>query len=113
MLQRLLGCVNVMGTGSTAAAHNWMGQGVRASCGATPQKPGQSQSAVQGMVRSSCRGSTAMLGTLSRDLLVARQWRKDIYLHSLECCARQGFIPYLKNFDGHSPLLHRTARPEK
>jgi hypothetical protein len=54
-----------------------------------------------------------MLGTLSRDLLVARQWRKDIYLHSLECCARQGFIPYLKNFDGHSPLLHRTARPEK
>jgi hypothetical protein len=35
----------------------------------------------------------------ARDLRLARHWSDDIYIHSLEGCVRQGFLPRLRTFD--------------
>lgn len=36
---------------------------------------------------------------LARDLRLARHWSDDLYIHSLEGCVRQGFLPQLRSFD--------------
>jgi hypothetical protein len=35
----------------------------------------------------------------ARDLRLATHWSSDIYIHSLEGCVRQGFLPHLLDFD--------------
>lgn len=41
----------------------------------------------------------------SRDLRLAWYWTNDIYIFSLEGCARQGFFERLKNFQWDRPIL--------
>jgi hypothetical protein len=41
---------------------------------------------------------------LSRDLRLARRWKEDIHIFSLEGCIRQGFMGRLKNFDWDGPV---------
>lgn len=36
---------------------------------------------------------------LARDLRLARRWTDDLYVHSLEGCVWQGFLPRLRTFD--------------
>ena len=50
---------------------------------------------------------------LARDLLLSHQWRKDIYIHSLEGCVRQGFVPYLKNFDWEQSISPPEQQAKK
>jgi len=48
----------------------------------------------------------------ARDLLLARRWRDEVHVFSLEGCVRQGFLARLKAFDWEKPITPplRTAR---
>ncbi|HLO57405.1 MAG TPA: hypothetical protein VK179_01555 [Bacteroidales bacterium] len=50
---------------------------------------------------------------LSRDLIVASHFTKDIGIFSLEGCVQQGFLPKLKNFDWNQSVLITGKTIEK
>ncbi len=41
---------------------------------------------------------------LTRDLRLARQWSDDLYIHSLEGCVWQGFLPRLRSVSWSEPV---------
>lgn len=115
VLQRLLGCVNVMGDREVLRLHTSR-MGARGAGFLWSYAPEAGAIAIGSTGNGhaiSAGGSPLSWEQLSRDLLLARQWRKNIYLHSLEGCARQGFIPYLKNFDWSQPIAPPDGEARK
>jgi len=61
------------------------------STGGAPDIPGQPQVPALGWEE------------LQRDLLLARQWSDDLYIHSLEGCVEQGLLGRLRSLDWEGP----------
>ncbi len=48
---------------------------------------------------------------LQRDLIPARRWTNDLYIHSLEGCVERGFIEHLRSMDwGQAPSPPAAVR---
>jgi len=114
ILQRMLGFVNVLGNREVFLLHTSQ-MGARGAGVLWSYAPEASAIAVGSTGGSILRGGHTPLSweQFSRDLLLARQRRKDIYIHSLEGCARQGFIPYLKKFDWVQPITPPAREAKK
>ena len=115
VLQQMFGLVNVLGDREVFLLHtNRMGpagEGVLWSYAPEANVIAIGSTDGSGALYGSC--TPLSWEQLSHDLLLAHQWRKDVYIHSLEGCVRQGFIPHLKNFDWEQAIAPPEHRSKK